>query len=198
LPTNRNRSSATDVEDFTWKQPERLLDEWTLHRVLSGQYHGQPESKKIFVDIRASGKGPGSDGARAMDDAGRESTLGHQLLDNFITEQELWACTTCMACVQECPVMIEHVDAIVEMRRGLVLNESRFPDELKVVFSNLERNYTPWGFGHATRADWAQGLDVPVMADVKSADILFWVGCAGSSTLGTGSAGVCPAPQAAR
>ena len=76
--------------------------------------------------------------------------------------------------------MIEHVDAIVEMRRGLVLNESRFPDELKVTFSNLERNFTPWGFGHATRADWAQGLDVPVMADVRTADVLFWVGCAGS------------------
>ncbi len=113
-------------------------------------------------------------------DGGQESVLGHQLLDNYITEQELWACTTCMACVQECPVMIEHVDAIVEMRRGLVLNESRFPEELKVVFSNLERNYTPWGFGHATRADWAEGLDVPVMAEVKTADLLFWVGCAGS------------------
>jgi Fe-S oxidoreductase len=102
------------------------------------------------------------------------------LLDNFITEQELWACTTCMACVQECPVMIEHIDTIVDLRRGLVLNESRFPDELKTTFSNLERNFTPWGFGHATRADWAEGLDIPLMSDVKKADILFWVGCAGA------------------
>jgi Fe-S oxidoreductase len=85
-----------------------------------------------------------------------------------------------MACVQECPVTIEHVDAIVQLRRGLVLNESRFPDELKTTFSNLERNYTPWGFGHAARADWAEGLAIPRMAEKKRADVLFWVGCAGS------------------
>ena len=65
-------------------------------------------------------------------------------------------------------MLIEHVDAIVDMRRGLVLNESRFPDELKVTFSNLERNFTPWNFSHSTRADWAQGFDVPVMADVRN------------------------------
>jgi Fe-S oxidoreductase len=60
------------------------------------------------------------------------------------------------------------------------LNESRFPDELKTTFSNLERNYTPWGFGHSTRADWAEGLDLPRMSEKKTADVLFWVGCAGS------------------
>jgi Fe-S oxidoreductase len=85
-----------------------------------------------------------------------------------------------MACVQECPVMIEHVDTIVDLRRGLVLNESRFPDELKTTFANLERNYTPWGFGHATRADWAEGLDIPVLSQVGKAEVLFWVGCAGA------------------
>ncbi len=76
--------------------------------------------------------------------------------------------------------MIEHVDSIVDLRRGLVLNESRFPEELKATFSNLERNFTPWGFGHSTRADWAEGKDIPRMADVRSADVLFWVGCAGA------------------
>jgi len=76
--------------------------------------------------------------------------------------------------------MIEHVDTIVDLRRGLVLNESRFPEELRATFSNLERNFTPWGFGHAARADWAEGLDIPRMADVGRADFLFWVGCAGA------------------
>jgi Fe-S oxidoreductase len=61
-----------------------------------------------------------------------------------------------------------------------VLNESRFPKELASTFSNLERNYTPWGFGHSSRADWAEGLDIPRMADVPDAGILFWVGCAGA------------------
>lgn len=76
--------------------------------------------------------------------------------------------------------MIEHVSTIVDLRRGLVLNESRFPAELHATFSNLERNFTPWGFGHAGRADWADGLEIPRMADVGRADVLYWVGCAGA------------------
>jgi len=179
---------ATDIEDFTWKQ---LLNGYTCTEcgrctsVCPANTTGKLlNPKKIMVDLRArtmekapamssrtNGPAPGGDAS---------AVLGHQLLDNFITEQELWACTTCMACVQECPVMIEHVDTIVDLRRGLVLNESRFPDELKTTFANLERNFTPWGFGHASRADWAEGLDIPRLADVGTTDLLFWVGCAGS------------------
>ncbi|MEW6511365.1 MAG: (Fe-S)-binding protein [Bacteroidota bacterium] len=172
---------ATDVEDLTWKQ---LLNGYTCTecgRCTSAcPAHSTGKllnPKKIIVDVRA----------RTMQKAPlmlagttEGAAAGNTLLDHFITEQELWACTTCMACVQECPVMIEHVDTIVEMRRGLVLNESRFPDELKTTFSNLERNYTPWGFGHASRADWAEGISVPRIADCGTAEILFWVGCAGA------------------
>ena len=177
---------ATDVDDLSWKQ---LFNSYTCTECgrctasCPANTTGKLlNPKKIFVDMRARTmeKAPVLLAGGAEGDADRDAVLAHQLLDGFVTEKELWACTTCMACVQECPVMIEHVEAIVDMRRGLVLNESRFPDELKVVFSNLERNYTPWGFGHSARADWAQGLDVPVMADVKSAEYLFWVGCAGS------------------
>ena len=176
---------ATDIVDLTWKQ---LLDGMTCTEcgrctsVCPANATGKLlNPKKIMVDIRARTKersGVLTDGSGAGD--GGQEILNHQLLDNFISEQELWACTTCMACVQECPVTIEHVDAIVDLRRGLVLNESRFPDELKTTFSNLERNYTPWGFGHSTRADWAAGLDIPLLADVKKSDVLFWVGCAGA------------------
>jgi Fe-S oxidoreductase len=113
-------------------------------------------------------------------DSPEAALLQKHLIDNFITEDELWSCTTCMACMQECPVQIEHIDAIIDMRRFLVLNESRFPKELQATFQNLERNYTPWGFSHSTRADWAEGLDIPRMADRKDAEILFWVGCAGA------------------
>jgi Fe-S oxidoreductase len=177
---------ASDVDDFTWKQ---LLNGYTCTEcgrcsaVCPANTTGKLLSpRKIFVDLRARTmeKARAMAGGNAGNREEQERILGHQLLDNFITEQELWACTTCMACVQECPVMIEHVDAIVEMRRGLVLNESRFPDELKTTFANLERNFAPWAFSHASRADWAQGMDVPVMADVRKADILYWVGCAGS------------------
>jgi Fe-S oxidoreductase len=176
-----------DVDDFTWKQ---LLNGYTCTEcgrctsVCPANTTGKLlNPKKIFVDMRVRTMelapvltaGEGSIPAEE-----REKAVSHMLVDNFITEQELWGCTTCMACVQECPVMIEHVDAIVDMRRGLVLNESRFPAELTATFNNLERNYTPWNFSHATRADWAEGLNIPVMAEKKQADVLFWVGCAGS------------------
>jgi Fe-S oxidoreductase len=183
------RFGAADIEDLTWKQ---LLNGYTCTEcgrctsVCPANTTGKLlNPKKVIVDVRARTleKGPvrlaGVSAGDASGDA-RETVLAHQLLDNFITEQELWACTTCMACVQECPVMIEHVDTIIEMRRGLVLNESRFPEELRATFSNLERNFTPWGFGHSSRADWAEGLDIPRMAEVGAADVLFWVGCAGS------------------
>jgi Fe-S oxidoreductase len=177
---------VTDIDDFSWKQ---LLNGYTCTEcgrctsVCPANTTGKLlDPRKIFVDMRARTmeKAPLLVAGAGVEGGVREDVLGHQLLDNFITEQELWACTTCMACVQECPVMIEHVDAIVDMRRGLVLNESRFPDELKTTFSNLERNYTPWGFGHATRAEWAEGLGIPLMAEKRTADVLFWVGCAGS------------------
>jgi Fe-S oxidoreductase len=179
---------ATDIEDFTWKQ---ILNGYTCTEcgrctsVCPANTTGKLlNPKKIMTDLRARTmeKAPvmmSRSGAPAQGEAA-PAVLGHQLLDNFITEQELWACTTCMACVQECPVMIEHVDTIVDLRRGLVLNESRFPDELKTTFANLERNFTPWAFSHSTRADWAEGMDIPRMADVGKADLLFWVGCAGS------------------
>jgi Fe-S oxidoreductase len=177
---------ATDVEDLTWKQ---LLNGFTCTEcgrctsVCPANTTGKLlDPKKIMVDLRSRTmeKAPAITAAASAPGDGTSEVLGRQLLDNFITEQELWACTTCMACVQECPVMIEHVDTIVDLRRGLVLNESRFPDELKTTFANLERNFTPWGFGHATRADWAEGMDIPRLAGGGKSDILFWVGCAGS------------------
>jgi Fe-S oxidoreductase len=175
---------ATDIEDLTWKQ---LLNGFTCTEcgrctsVCPANTTGKLlNPKKIMVDLRARTMEKAAAPASSATGAEAPAAPGRQLLDNFITEQELWACTTCMACVQECPVMIEHVDTIVDLRRGLVLNESRFPDELKTTFANLERNFTPWGFGHAARADWAEGMDIPRMADVGTSDVLFWVGCAGS------------------
>ena len=180
---NATKFGATDVDDLTWKQ---ILNGYTCTECgrctascpanITGKLLNP---KKVVVDIRARTTEKGN-GLELPAGEARDGVLAHRLLDNFLTEQELWACTTCMACVQECPVMIEHVDTIVELRRGLVLNESRFPAELHATFSNLERNFTPWGFGHAARADWAEGLNIPRMADVGRADLLFWVGCAGA------------------
>jgi Fe-S oxidoreductase len=103
-----------------------------------------------------------------------------------IDEDVLWSCVTCGACVEQCPVDIEHVDEIVDMRRYQVLIESAFPAELNGLFKNLEKNANPWGMAPRMRLDWAKDLpfDVPVVgAEVESlseVDYLFWVGCAGA------------------
>ena len=112
------------------------------------------------------------------------AALDHRLLDNYVTEEELWQCTTCRACVQECPVAIEHLDTIIDLRRNLVLMESRFPAEVQPVFQSMERNGSPWAFSPADRAAWADGLDIPTLAELEARgerpEVLFWVGCMGS------------------
>ncbi|WP_347351035.1 (Fe-S)-binding protein [Intrasporangium sp.] len=106
--------------------------------------------------------------------------------DAVIDDDVLWSCVACGACVEQCPVDIEHVDAIVDMRRYKVLIESAFPAELGGLFKNLEKNQNPWGLAPRLRMDWAKDLpfDVPqVGVDVESleeVDYLFWVGCAGA------------------
>ena len=123
-------------------------------------------------------------GAAKGDDGTRAAVLEHKLLDNFITEEELWACTSCRACVYECPVSIDQLEIINEMRRNLVLTESRFPEEIQPAFESLERNGSPWAFQPSEREKWAEGMDVPTMAEMwergERPDILFWVGCMGS------------------
>ena len=106
--------------------------------------------------------------------------------DAVIDADVLWSCTTCGACVEQCPVDIEHVDHIVDMRRYATLIESAFPSELGGLFKNLEGKGNPWGMGARARLDWAKDLPFPVKVlgqDVeKASDVewLFWVGCAGA------------------
>ncbi len=98
----------------------------------------------------------------------------------------LWSCTTCGACVEQCPVDIEHIDHIVDMRRYQVMMESEFPSELAALFKNLENKGNPWGQNAKDRTNWIDEVDfdVPVYGqDVESFDgyeYLFWVGCAGA------------------
>ncbi|GAA4391078.1 hypothetical protein GCM10023153_08600 [Ornithinibacter aureus] len=106
--------------------------------------------------------------------------------DAVIDQDVLWSCTTCGACVEQCPVDIEHVDHIIDMRRYATLIESAFPSELGGLFKNLEGKGNPWGMGARARLDWAKDLPFPVKVlgqDVESAsevEWLFWVGCAGA------------------
>ena len=100
--------------------------------------------------------------------------------NSAITGDVLWSCTTCRACEDICPVNIQHLDILLEARKYQVLMESSFPPEMQETFTNLENQSNPWGFGSDTRADWAKGLDVPLMTDSPETDVLYFVGCAGS------------------
>lgn len=116
--------------------------------------------------------------------AGKDPGEGLRILQNVlpaVSEEALFACTTCRACEQACPVFIEYVQEIVDMRRYLVQVENRFPQEVQRAFKNMENNSNPWGIGFSQRADWTKGLDVKEMADEPGEiDVLYWVGCAGS------------------
>ena len=178
LEADVEKFGASDVEDLSWKN---LLDGYSCTEcgrctaVCPANITGKPLSpRKIIVDTRErlDEKGHGNGGA------------DRRLLDQFITEEELWACTSCRACVQECPVSIDQLEVINEMRRFLVLTESRFPQEIQPAFESLERNGSPWAFDRSDRAKWADGMNVPTMAALAAKgerpDVLFWVGCMGS------------------
>jgi Fe-S oxidoreductase/nitrate reductase gamma subunit len=200
---NVEQFGAADVDQMTWKD---LLDGYTCTEcgrctdACPAHITGKVLSpRKIIIDTRhrLMEKAPLLVGDRSElahhalvhgegDEGGMSATaiLEHRLLDNFITEEELWQCTTCRACIQECPVGIEHLDHIIDMRRNLVLMESRFPPEVLPTFESMERNGSPWAFRPDDRAKWAEGLDIPTMAELtergESPEILFWVGCMGS------------------
>jgi len=102
------------------------------------------------------------------------------LVGDVIAEDTLWACTTCRACEEVCPVAIEHVPRIIGMRQGQTMISEAYPKELNKALKGLERNGNPWGIGYDKRGDWAEGLNVKMMADDSDVEYLFWVGCAGS------------------
>jgi Fe-S oxidoreductase len=97
-----------------------------------------------------------------------------------IQADELWACTTCMACVQECPAYIDIVDTIVDLRRFLALSEGALPSTAPLALQNIQRAGNPWGLAPAERLKWAEGLDVPVLEEGKRVEYLYWVGCSAS------------------
>ncbi len=102
------------------------------------------------------------------------------IVGTAVQAAEIWACTTCGACVEACPVFIEHIDKIVELRRERVLMEGDFPAELNQTFKGMENNFNPWGIGFSSRADWADGLEIKRFDNGANSDTLWFVGCAGA------------------
>jgi len=162
--------------DFTWKQ---FLDGKTCvecgrcSSVCPATKTGKPlEPQKMIHHIKSAFHSiePGKS---------REDQL--DLVPNFITSEELWGCTTCGACMKACPLGIDHISPIIDMRRYLNMTLAEFPSELEETFRNLEMYGNPWGFHDKTRADWAKNLDVPVASETEGPiELLYWVGCAGS------------------
>ncbi|GIJ27741.1 Fe-S oxidoreductase [Micromonospora qiuiae] len=196
------------VEQFTWKG---LLDFTTCTECGRCQSQcpawntGKPLSPKLLVlSLRdhAYAKAPYLLAGGGKDLTGEEKATAAQLAHvdvlalaeaekpligdaeagGVIDPDVLWSCTTCGACVEQCPVDIEHVDHIVDMRRYQVLIESSFPSEAGVMLRNLENKGNPWGAPQNTREDWTKGLDfeVPRVGEVDDFEYLFWVGCAGA------------------
>jgi Fe-S oxidoreductase len=102
------------------------------------------------------------------------------LVPNILHPDVIWGCTSCRACEEQCPVMISYVDKIIGMRREEVMMKNEFPSELQGAFNGIETNGNPWNISAMDRADWADGLDIPLLSDKPDAAVLYWVGCAAS------------------
>ncbi len=139
------------------------------------------EKAPTLLAARAAASNHNGTGEAAAEPAPAWS--GPDMITQVATEEAVWGCTTCGWCEEGCPVGIEHIQRIVDMRRYDVLMESRFPAEATSAFKGIENQGNPWGLAQEKRADWANGLDIPEMAaleDASDIDVLYWVGCAGS------------------
>src|ERR671914_498990 len=185
---------AAVITDLTWKQ---LLDTYTCTECGRCQSQcpawatGKPLSPKLLVmDLRDEllQQGPKLLEAKQKSSEAYAAALKElpALNPRVVEDEVVWDCTTCGACVQACPVNIEHIDAIVDMRRNLVMGESRFPREMQTALQNLENTGNPWGSPPQERLAWAEGssrqepLEIKHISDAPDAEILFWVGCAGA------------------
>jgi len=155
------RFGVKDIEDVSWKN---YLDSLACTQcgrctaVCPANITGKLLSpRKIIMNVRSrmNEKGPG-----LVKNA--DYTDNKSLLRSWITEEELWACTTCNACAQECPININHPTLIVDMRRYLVMEEASAPGELKTVFNNIENNGAPWQYSPEDRLLWAENLEMKV------------------------------------
>ncbi|MEU4733431.1 (Fe-S)-binding protein, partial [Streptomyces sp. NPDC023588] len=203
---------VSQVEQFSWKG---ILDFSTCTECGRCQSQcpawntGKPLSPKLLImSLRdhAHAKAPYLLAGGGKDMEGNEKATAEQLKDvpaSAIAEAErpligtveengvidpdvLWSCTTCGACVEQCPVDIEHIDHIVDMRRYQVMIESAFPSEAGTMLKNLEKKGNPWGLAKKQRVEWTKEVDfeVPIIGkdaeDLSEFDYLYWVGCAGA------------------
>jgi Fe-S oxidoreductase len=171
------RLGAGTLSDMTWKQMVDAMSCTECGRcqdVCPAWATGKALSPKLLImglRDRLFAEGP------AVLAGGEASAL----VPGAVTDDVVWDCVTCGACIHECPVSIEHVDHIVDLRRSLVMVEARFPDEAATMLRDVERASNPWGKPQADRAAWAEGLDLRILQPGDPApEVLYWVGCAAS------------------
>lgn len=170
------RIGVGKVEDFTWPQLLNLYACTECGRCQDNcpAYNsGKLLNPALLIhDLKVHLNKVGAQAIAAKDD-GRPELVGE-----VIKEEVIWACTTCLGCVEHCPVFIEHVDDIVDMRRYLAMDLGKVSPEVAKTLENMENIGNPWGMSEQNRTKWAEGLDVPLMAEKKEVDALYWVGCA--------------------
>ena len=187
---NATRYGTSHIDQFTWKQVLDMYSCTECGRCSSqcpATATGKPLApRQLLLDLRdylyahegeviekRLGRKPNGDGAEAP-------VVGENVVGPVIQDETLWACNVCRACEESCPVLIEYVDKIVDMRRHLVQEESRFPAELSRVFKNMETQSNPWGIDADKRFEWAEALEVPTLETNPGAEYIYYVGCAGS------------------
>ena len=177
LPEEELRFGTGTVSDLTWKQ---MIDAFSCTEcgrcqdACPAHATGKLLSPKLLImGVR--------DQLFAEGQAALAGDHVSPIIGNGVPEEMVWDCVTCGACVQECPVSIEHVDHIVDLRRQLVMVESRFPAEAGTMLRDVERGGNPWGKPQVDRAAWAEGLGVRVLEPGdRPPEVLYWVGCAAS------------------
>jgi len=181
----RETFGVGDVTDFTWRQ---YLDLYTCTEcgrcsvncptTITGK---TLNPKMLICDIRNHLYAREKELLAGDTDVFAWQVDKHeQSLVDDVKYSAIWDCTTCRACSEACPVMIEHVDKVVDLRRHLVLMEANFPKELGGTLKNLEKKGNPWGLPSGDREKWAEGLDIPHLTENPDAEYIFWVGCAGA------------------
>ncbi|ATR85136.1 (Fe-S)-binding protein [Pseudomonas sp. HLS-6] len=183
-----DRNAPLGVEkpkDFTWNQLlgfDACVQCGKCEAACPAFAAGQPLNPKKLIQDMVVGLAGGTDAKFAGSPypgkpIGEHGGNPHQPIVNGLVDAEtLWSCTTCRACVEECPMMIEHVDAIVDMRRHLTLEKGATPNKGAEVLENLIATDNPGGFAPGGRMNWAADLNLEVLAEKKTADVLFWVG----------------------
>ena len=183
LEAGEQSLGAATITDLSWKETldlyactecgrcQEVCPAWATDKPLS--------PKLLIMDLRDHLFAEGPTLLEAEDGGGEVRATA--LVPDVIDDDVVWACTTCGACVQECPVDIEHIDTIVDLRRNLVMAESSFPSEAGAMLRNLENAGNPWGMPQADRTAWAKDLGIRVLGPGDAApEYLYWVGCAGA------------------